>query len=308
MKNQINLLLRVAALGLPTNQADQLIALAKRIEHCSADDNQTYVRGTPHSAYSVRMWRCRSKLCDHCLQYRSAKQRSALRQILRNLKIPTGSNLNFVTFTIKNPGLPITETRAILNKTWRLFTKRSLFVDSFRGGSKTEEFTITPNGFHFHLHLLTVTKYLHFNEVRRVWTECFHEATQHTQLINTADSMLMVKILRVTNRDQAIFEVSKYVTKTWSFGRLSHEAVRDLGLMQRWNRQFEIFGNWKQQREIKTILDKENLSAESVRRMTTWRDHLKKIGLMLYLNYLENEVRDRQAFFRNHVLPKLQAT
>lgn len=278
---------------------DVLRAHANRIIQCSRPDNTFRVRGR-----IKRAWRCNSKLCDFCCARASWKNRAKLRDAVNRQKLATGENLHFITLTIKNPNLSLVATRELIEQTWRRFTKTSLFADLFRGGAKSEEFTLTDNGFHFHLHLLSVTKYIHFNELRRVWTDCYQKSYFATfnekSNIGTSDGMLLVKILRVTDRDNAIREVCKYITKTYKLGKLDNKALGELALLQRWNRAFELFGTFRQPNE-NAILDKSNLNAGSERKVIAWSKLVQKIGLQLYTEMLVREVDRRIEWFARTV-------
>jgi hypothetical protein len=295
-------LLRLAAILTDKKPARELIhAHALRLEYCASEQNLLINAGRP-----VRAWRCNSKLCDYCVARQSYKNRARLRNALNQQRIPTGSNLNFITLTIKNPTLGPTATRALLEATWRKFTKTRTFADLFRGGSKSEEFTVTSNGFHFHLHLLAVTKYIHFNELRRRWTECYIAAYRDIYnddpAINTADGRLLIKVLRVTERENAIAEVTKYVTKTFTLGRLDHKALAQIALIQRWHRSFELFGSFRVDKEEKTILDNKDLSAGFPRHIIPWQQLVLKIGLPRYAELLASEVERRIDYYRRHVI------
>jgi hypothetical protein len=295
-------LLHLAAILTEQKPARELIrAHALRLEYCASDQNLLINAGRP-----VRPWRCNSKLCDYCVSRQSYKNRARLRNALNQQRIPTGSNLNFITLTIKNPSLGPTATRALLEATWRKFTKTQTFADLFRGGSKSEEFTVTSNGFHFHLHLLAVTKYIHFNELRRRWTDCYIAAYRDIYnddpAINTADGRLLIKVLRVTDKENAIAEVTKYVTKTFTLGRLDHKALAQIALIQRWHRSFELFGSFRVDKEQKTILDNKDLFAGSQRHIIPWQQLVIKIGLPRYAELLQSEVERRIDYYRRHVI------
>jgi hypothetical protein len=196
----------------------------------------------------------------------------------------------FITLTIPNPGLSLVQTRAVIDRIWTLFRKREYFKQKVRGGSKSEEFTLTENGYHYHYHLLCVTRFLNFSEFRREWTECIQAAFKEFYLslflqayitdnfaylkvafanpilpykIKTEDGLAMVKIKRlsasVNGLKGAIQEVCKYVTKSDSWEKLPPEDLIEVASIKRFWRMFEIFGSFRAQRNANVVLESPNV-------------------------------------------------
>jgi len=127
-----------------------------------------------------------------------------------------------------------------------------LCVASFRGGVKSEEFTVTKNGFHYHLHCIFLSKWLLFNEVRRTWTDCVRQAfAEHERPfeVKTSDGMLIIKIKQITPTEASIQEVCKYITKSDSWGKLRSTDFLDIALIPRWFRMFELMGSFAEDSE-----------------------------------------------------------
>jgi hypothetical protein len=169
-----------------------------------------------------------------------------------------------------NPRTDLITTRKIVDRAWTLFRKRQMFVDLIRGGSKSEEFTLSANGFHYHLHCIWLSRFLLFQEVRRVWTECVVKAfiefgvvipkpvinaqaslDESGNLIerkgpfDTKDGLLKVVIKPIGSWEGAIQECAKYVTKSDSWTKIDAATLADVGLVRRWFRMFELFGSFK---------------------------------------------------------------
>ncbi len=161
---------------------EEVHGLCHRVWTCSEPENH-FVGDDLHNrqtgelyAGNGNLWGCGSKLCPSCVAKSSSRSRKELTLALKNQKLHSGENYQFITLTMPNPGLPLLLTRSIMDRAWSLFRKRDYFIQKICGGSKSEEFTITESGYHYHFHLLCNTKFLSFNKFRREWTECVETA------------------------------------------------------------------------------------------------------------------------------------
>lgn len=288
---------RIARIESIPADRDELIALRMRISHCNSVGNH-YIKLDETGKRIGRFWRCGSKLCADCLSAQCARNRKRLRKAFQAQQLMVGERFNFITLTMPNPKLPLVEARSLIDRAWTLFRKRKLCVDLISGGAKAEEFTLTKKGYHYHLHLIVRSKFLLFNEVRRVWTECVAQAFTEagkTLEVNTKDQLLLCKVNRIDSREQAIHELCKYLTKSDSWLKIPEEDLRSVALMRRWMRMFELFGSFRD----KTILDTAQLSdgeAGASFRRKGWRDRLAEIGLTLYSIELAREVASAAEF------------
>lgn len=234
----------------------EITALAHRIELCNSAENQWLAPASPSSFTNGtftpigRLWRCNSKLCPDCVATKASGNRRVLRAAIAAQPKLLGHRWYFATFTIPNPDLSLLETRSIVDRAWSLFRKRSLCVSLIRGGAKSEEFTVTPNGFHYHLHTLFHSKFLHFNSVRSIWTDCVQQAFEdHGRAamftVNNADNMLRVVIKPVEPNERCVQELSKYITKSDSWKKLRPIDLHEIALIRRWCRMFEVFGSFR---------------------------------------------------------------
>jgi hypothetical protein len=236
----------------PVHQLE-LQGLKDRIDLCNSRRNQFSLANIPSrrddKPYTIhsRFFRCNSKLCPDCLARQSAKTRRRLRDAVARQTLRRGERYYFVTFTIVNPSRDLLFTRSIVARAWTLFRKRQLCVSLFRGGSKSEEFTVTKNGFHYHLHCLFLSKFMLYNELRRTWTDCVAQAFADHELelvINRRDNMLSVDIQLVIPNSGLYFELCKYLTKSHSWLKMPLTDLRDIALVRRWHRMFELFGSF----------------------------------------------------------------
>ncbi len=284
----------------------EIAALSERIKHCTARENWfiqadsiNFETGELYES-SGNLWQCGSKLCPNCIAIQSRRNRKKLRDAIAAVPLRKNERHYFVTFTIPNPNLSLTETREIVNHAWSLFRKRKLCVDQFRGGCKSEEFTLSANGYHYHLHCIFISTWFSYQELRRVWTDCVEAAFQKFRRkleIKTKDGYCIVKTKPVTDVNGIIFEVCKYITKSDSWTKLKPSDLGDVALIHRWNRMFETFGelaprNVRERNEPQPVVHTTNLTDGSdVASPTYWRDVVRRIGIDAYRIVLLDEVK-----------------
>lgn len=214
-----------------------------------------------------RFWHCSNKLCTYCNKVQQRKNRLRLQQSIDNYRQPIGESYRLITLTIPKLGLPLRTTREIVHRAWTLLRKRDWFRSFVVAGSKAEEFTVDKaNRVHYHLHLLASTRFFRVETLRQVWTICVGIALgEHSP--ETADAwnhqFCVVNVQRIYNLSQARFEVTKYITKSQAWQKISDHDLLEIALMRRWSRSFEIFGKWygaNKMLDDNTYLDKKSLS------------------------------------------------
>lgn len=238
----------------------RISACALRSNHWVGDDLHNEQTGELYAGNGV-IWACGSKLCPSCIAKAANRSRKELKLALQNQKLFTGERYQFITLTIPNPNLSLLETRRILDRSWTLFRKRKYFVEKIRGASKSEEFTITKNGYHYHYHLLAVTRFLDFQKFRAEWTDCVRIAHEENNLpfeVNTSDKLLEVKVQRVNPSKNglkgAIQEVCKYVTKSDSWEKIPEKDLIEIASIKRFWRMVELVGLFRDQRNANAVL------------------------------------------------------
>ena len=243
---------------------NRLLVCNERENHWIGDDLHNTETGELYSANGT-LSSCGSKLCPSCIVKASNRSRKELKLALKNQKLLTGEMYQFVTLTIPNPNLSLIQTREVIDRIWTLFRKRDYFKQKIRGGSKSEEFTLTENGYHYHYHLLCITRFLNFTEFRREWSDCIEIAFREFNLpckFKTDDGLAMVKIKRlnssVNGLKGAIQEVCKYVTKSDSWEKLPQKDLIEIASIKRFWRMFELFGSFRTQRNANVVLESPN--------------------------------------------------
>lgn len=216
------------------NEFLELCGLIERMGICNRPENNWWSADL-ESADGRRyggigsLWRCNSRLCSNCLAIHSMRNRKTVRRAVAAQQPKRGERFQFITFTIPKTSLPLVVIREIVNRAWRTFSRRSLCRSLIRGGAKSEEFTVSPSGFHYHLHVFALTKWLLYTELRRAWTDAVRDAFRdagHAIDFKTSDGLAVVNVRRVDNIDHAILELCKYITKSDSWKRLDRESLR----------------------------------------------------------------------------------
>jgi len=239
---------------------NRLWKCSERENHFVGDDLHNVETGELYAGNGV-FFSCGSKLCPSCVSKASNRSRKELRSALENQKLLTGENYQLISLTIPNPNLSLLQTREILNRAYTLFRKREYFVERIRGGSKSEEFTVTENGYHYHYHLLCITRFLKFNKFRSEWTDCVRTAFKENNIpfeVGISDGLLMVNIKRVSSSNNglkgAIQEVCKYVTKSDSWGKIPGKDLVEIASIKRFPRMFELFRSFRTQRNANILI------------------------------------------------------
>lgn len=303
-ENTITEILLAAAQSTEIIQPE-LVALAGRIALCNHHSNiygipEAYLNSNNTTSPATgRFWRCNSKLCPSCLARQSRITRSKLRVALAAQQKKTNERYYFATFTIPNPDLSLLETRSIVNYAWSLFRKRSLCVALIRGGAKSEEFTVTKKGFHYHLHCIFLSKWLRYQTIREVWTDCVRTSfAKHERKfeVKMSDGFLNVNIKCIFPNERSIHEVCKYVTKCDSWSKVARRDLIEVTLIRRWCRMFELFGSFapresNEQSESPPIVHTRSLTdGVSPTPSNYWRDLVHRMSVDIYLHNLETEI------------------
>lgn len=232
----------------------RLSACALRSNHWVGEDLHNEETGDLYDA-NGNFWGCGSRLCPSCVAKLSRRSRKQLRLALEDQKLFVGENYQFVTLTMPNPDQSLLWTRGILDRAWQLFRKRDYFKERIRGGSKSEEFTVTENGYHYHFHLLCVSRFLNYDRLRREWTDCLRTAFKENGLsceLQTSDGLAMVRVERVSGRrniENAVLEVCKYITKNDSWEKIPPSDLIEIASIKRFPRMFELFGCFRESRK-----------------------------------------------------------
>jgi hypothetical protein len=227
---------------------------------------------------------CGSRLCPSCVSALSARSRRRARAGMNRVGVPgRGERWRFITLTA--PTLPasqvgLVDTIKIIQRAWRLLSKRDWGV-KIRAGIKAFEFTMgdesklelegrkwdaSIDGYHTHLHLLVISKFIDVQLLREVWTQCLKKAWSEIGIdagINTKDGLCIVGVRSVTSREEAIAEISKYVTKNSSWDAVPASQLVEVAQVTRWGRMFELLGDCRESSNLAPSCYGSNVSIDS---------------------------------------------
>jgi Replication protein len=309
--------------GLCADEAEALGA-ATLMRQCGHVENVWHGEGLSSDAgesfegFGV-LYGCNVRLCPYCMNMRRRVSRARARDGMKQVRLANGEKWFLVTLTM--PTLPanqasLFETMRVVYEAWGAFTKRGTWDSLARASIKGVEFTLgqrhqdegrdwTParDGYHVHIHLLAVARWIDVATLRREWSRCIKqtwEAHGIAQGINTKDGLAVCHARIVTNRkirksgsvisyEGALSEISKYITKAESFLTIPEEQLIDVACVRRWPRMFELLGACRaprskkgQQPEIPAsaesaadYLDTENLSSAEVERNRQLKEALR---------------------------------
>lgn len=297
----------------PRNNAQELAIHAHRIQVCNAEGNIWTAKDLHNSDGECfdgtgRFWNCGSKLCPSCVARQSKRNRNNLRLAIAEQKLRLGESLGMITLTFPTTDLPLLTARKIMLTAWQLLRKRKWFKDTIVGAARSEEFTLTRRGFHYHQHLLTRSRYVSYHMLRSEWTHCikvaFDRAGQPIS-IATADGLAVAHYRKVTSIQSAINEVAKYITKGDSWSKLRPQDLLDVASIVRFPRMFELIGSFAL-RSVASSVDEADAGIDGDYLDTTsftdgeqvrgWRSRLRAIGAAAYLEEFGDEVTQKSLF------------
>lgn len=303
---------------------DLLSATISRVHLCNNPYNITVemkpvFTETGYEYHPVeRAWRCNSILCPACNEYSSYLRRKALKTRISALKFKPFERVYFLTFTIPKLGLSLAETREIVNYAWSLMRKRQAWSSLIRGAAKSEEFTVDSKGPHYHLHVLAVSKFIRYDEYRRLWTDCVRESfAKFNQPYNvpTVDGLLVCKFKLVTDLKRSLFELAKYITKTDLIHRWPADLLNELVSTERMPRSFECTGCLSEAKTAsvarKPIVHNTAITDGTLNMSNRirWHEKVREFGAEAYITYLTAKVTviwQKREFYNYHYRAKEQ--
>jgi hypothetical protein len=316
--------------GLFEDEAEAMGA-AHLLRRCAHEDNLWRSKGLTSKTGDKfdgvgTLYSCNVRLCPFWMNARQKISRRRAREGMARVELERNEQWDLVTLTA--PTLPasrvsLQETIRVINEAWHLFTKDGAWKVFSRASIKGVEFTLGDqrcdkhreekkdrrskdcrecedcrewdaerDGYHVHIHLLTVsTGIVNKDGLRAAWTTYLERAWKNNKIdqgINTRDGFAVCNARYVTNnkvkktkhlisRDEAVFEVAKYITKTESFLDIPAAQLIEVASARRWSRMFEVIGHCRKERkkegeqkkdeqatleDAKRCLDTDSLSSE----------------------------------------------
>lgn len=302
-----------AILAALPDDHEELTIYAHRLRMCNRNDN-VWIASDLHNKHgeaydgSGRFWHCGLKLCSYCVAKTSRANRKKLRDTIEGQKLIVGENYQMLTLTIVNKGVPLLQARQLLNDAWSVFRKKTWFRQTIIGGCKSEEFTLTKLGYHYHMHVLVRSKYIDWHKLRYFWTLAVEHSfalNGETLRIRNKDGLLNAQAKRISSTDDAIKEVAKYITTAGTWQDIPTGDLLDICRIRRFPRMFEMFGTFahhsesrvasdEQEDQNKTILGTQVLTDDL--NETGWREKVAAHGAVAYLGHLETEIIDQSLY------------
>ncbi len=202
------------------------------------------------------------------------------------------------------PGVELLQVREIFNRAWNLFRKREWWKSLIHAGVKGEEFTLGDerrieaedrkwslerDGYHFHLHVLVCSGWVEWKRLGEEWSDCLSSAAREAGVnlrFNTAHGRAVVdvrlvvigkhnKARKLISFDEAIEEVSKYITKNESWLNVGDAQLLEVASIPRWFRSVELLGACRTE-----LTEEERVQAQAKHatreRAKQWRADLKR--------------------------------
>lgn len=175
--------------------------------------------------------RCRDRLCPSCWQIDGGRLALALESVLHDERAG-GGRLGFLTLTIAHKASdPLRRVARKFRRAWALFIRRKFWSGCVANYFRTIEVELTPNGWHFHAHILcsidtaALFKKLGGKKKTRVFewpNDELEKMFQQQWLECTAKIGRPSPVVRWQkvhgNEHKIISELCKYVTKKWGEG------------------------------------------------------------------------------------------
>lgn len=249
-------------------------AVAFRLEQCTMPEN-TWTAEDLHTkdgelfAGTGNLFSCGSKLCPACSANQSREMRKRARSVVQSL----GNGDYFTRWRSIVLTMPLQRGASVLaaiekiNKAFELLRKRMFWKSRVKGGIKSVEFTVRPEGYHVHIHLLILSEHLPVNAEnerrfsrfaarRRLFTGNLTDEMAYA--LKAAGVALngspIVAVYDVRNRnikargnreislEKALLETAKYLTKSESWDKIPDSSLVEIAEISRWKRMFEVLG------------------------------------------------------------------
>lgn len=314
----------------PHESTDYKAFVAERIRLCNDPKNFWFAKdfkarnGDRFNA-SGKYFHCNSVVCSSCQQHRSRDKRRRLRSVLKLIEPRSNESFQFVTLTVPNGNRSLYDNHKFVDYAFSLLRKRKWFIETFRGAVKCYEFTKTPKGMHFHVHMLSLSRYIQFNKLRVEWTDCVRKALKkkfdEDMTVHTADQLLFANVKKVYDLDSMVFELTKYITKSDSWLKVKQLELLEYATADQLPRMFEMLGKFRLvDQELRGVgsLDEAGRESEgpivhktklndggSPNTRETWRDYVKGHGLAnaihrLYIDFDAIKARRLEHLEKTH--------
>lgn len=250
-------------------------AVGYRLAQCAATENQ-WLGNDLHTSdgelftATGNLFACGSRLCPTCTANLSRQNRRRAREIIQRLG--NGDyNVRWRSLVLTMPlmkGVSVVSAIEKINEAFARMTNRKFWKSRVKGGIKSVEFTVRPDGYHVHIHLLILSEHIPVNaEIqrrfsrlttkRRLFSGNLQSELAHCLKASgiALDGLPVCAVYDVRNRnikargnvevslEKALQETAKYLTASDSWDKIPDSSLIEIAEIKRWNRMFEVLGN-----------------------------------------------------------------
>ncbi len=250
------------------------LAVAHRVRRCADEYNLWTAKNLNRADDTAwfdglgQLWSCGSRLCLSCCATLASVSRRKARagverlETLFDKKTCFREGLRWRSLVLTMPlmvGADVTDAISRINDAFRRLTNRQFWKSRVRGGVKGVEFTVRPDGYHAHIHLLVLSEFLPINAEREresrnasgnlqaEMAHCLRAAGAH---VNGELALAVYDVRRQHERktgesvtlEKAVLETTKYLTKTESWDEIADGELVKVAEVARWPRMFELLG------------------------------------------------------------------
>jgi hypothetical protein len=126
---------------------------AKRVARC----NSSYIALACHNRHrfqSIPSFRCRNRLCPYCAAERQRRAFLKFWPIVKSYSVRRSTRAVLITLTIRTNSNSLLIQDKHFKSAFRRLRRMKMWKDRIDGALCGYEFTLTPNGWHYHAHIL----------------------------------------------------------------------------------------------------------------------------------------------------------
>ncbi len=314
-------------------------AVAFRLKRC-ADERNLWTATDLHRESDGELyrgtgglWSCGNRLCLTCCASMARASRRQGREAIDKLNLlfdkrtQFRQGLRWRSLVLTMPlmkGADVTDSIARINDAFRRLTNRQFWKSRVKGGIKSVEFTVRPNGFHAHIHLLLLSGFIPANAERakksrtpsgNLQDEMKHCLTAAGARVEGSPIVWVADTKRQGERthgdeitlEKALAENCKYLTKTESWDSIPDSQLVKVAEVKRWARMFEVLGAARGVSDKEA--DKKRGEVEGAERTSvhtpslfngeksaTWRQELARMPFEEWKLWMKDRIRRAQEF------------
>jgi hypothetical protein len=273
--------------------------MAWRMARCAEEQNLWTARGLlnqdgePFDGVG-NLWSCGHRLCPSCCAAIARESRRQAREAISYLKTlldaQTRWRWRFRSLVLTMPlmvGADVSEAIERINAAFSKLTNRMFWKSRLVGGVKSVEFTVRPDGYHAHIHLLVLSDFIPVDaqteakwkgyskkhglapgNLRAELAHCLRAVGAQMEgepVVAVYDVRRQGQRARGDNTislEAALQETCKYVTKSESWDKIPDAQLVKVAEVARWRRMFELLGKARLSKREVPATDNERFEVE----------------------------------------------